>query len=62
MNIQTKQDLELFWIKRFDEHIPFLAKDYQRGTFHTKTIFPENNESMILKVEETMKYDYKPEV
>lgn len=58
----NKMGVKVVWIKRFNKHIPLPAKDYQRGTYHTKTIFPENNESMILKVEEIMKFDYKPEV
>ncbi len=55
---QNKSGVSVIWIKRFENKLHLLAKEYRRGQFHTATIFNESNDAMISKIKEIMKYDY----
>lgn len=58
----NKNGVTVIWFKYFPKEISLLSKDYKRGTFHTSTIFCENNkETMIPKIKEIMNFDYKGE-
>lgn len=55
---KDKSGASVIWIKHFEKKIHLLAKEYRRGTFHTKTIFKETNENMISTIKNMMRFDY----